>query len=276
MAFQIQIAGAEELSTRHLLTQVVIERPLYDHARAELTLHWHEGSRYEDRQTAFLAAKILNCPIDIQWKDNDLTEHVLCFHGYIEDVRGRRNTASSSLILSCVAFSKRTDLIPRYRTFQATTLLEIAQHIAHSEPLIKIDQAGDLDLPIVLSIQHGETDYAYLSRMMHAWAVPMITQDKTGQILLGARGTEPRTPFPDACYGWSEINFSGDLEALPYLADGGGGPAGLARSRVQEHNAQLSRLAARYYGIPDAPAINKRVSEASSKVDTSGYQLTLE
>ena len=276
MAFQIQIAGAEELSSRHLLTEVVISRPLYDHSRAELTLHWHEGSRYEDRQTAFLAGKLLNCPIDIQWKDNDLAEHFNGFRGYIEDVRGRRRVSSSSLLLSCVAFTRRTDLIPRYRTFQATTLLEIAQHIAQSDPLIKIDQAGDLDLPIVLSVQHGETNFAYLSRMLHAWGVPMALHDRTGQVILGARGTEAPIPFPDACYGWTEINFSGTLQALPFLASAGGGPAGVVAGREAAHNAELSRLAARYYSIPDAPAINKRVSEAVSRVDTSGYHLTLE
>ena len=275
MAFEIQIVGAEELSSRHLLTQVTVDRPLYDHTRAELTLHWQEGSLYEDRQTAFLAAKLLNCPIDIQWKDNDLTEHVTCFHGYIEDVRGHRETSSSSLALSCVSFSRRTDLIPRYRTFQATTLLEIASQIAKSEPLIKINQAGDMDLPIVLSVQHGETDFAYLSRMLHAWAVPMMISDKTGQVILGARGVEAQSPFPDSSYGWSEINFSGTLEALPYLASGGSGPVGVAQGRVQAHNAELPRKAAYYYGIPDAPAITKRVSEAASRTDTSGYHLVL-
>lgn len=276
MAFQIQIAGAEELSSRHLLTQVVIARPLYDHSHAELVLHWHEGSRYEDRQTAFLAGKLLDCPIDIQWKDNDLTEHFNGFRGYIEDVRGRRNVSSSSLLLSCVSFTKRTDLIPRYRTFQATTLLEIAQHIAKSDPLIKIDQAADLDIPITLSVQHGETNFGYLSRMLHAWGVPLALHDQTGQVILGARGSEPPTPLPDASFGWTEIEFLGTLQALPALASGGGGPAGVVGGRVAAHNAQLSRLAAKYFSIPDAPAINRKVSEAASRVDTSGYHLTLE
>ncbi len=275
MAFEIQIVGAEELSNHHLLTEVSIDRPLYDHARAALTLRWQEGSLYPDRQTAFLAAKLLNCPIDIQWKDNDLTEHVTCFHGYIEDVQGHREASSSSVSLSCVSFSRRTDLIPRYRTFQATTLLEIANQIAKSEPLIKVETPGDLDLPVVLSVQHGETDFAYLTRMLHAWAVPMLVSDKTGQVILGARGTEARAPFPDAAYGWSEINFSGTLEALPFLAGGGAGPVGVAQGRVSAHNSELSRKAAVYYGIPDAPAITQRVSEASSRVDTSGYGLVL-
>ncbi len=276
MAFQIQIAGAEELSSRHLLTNVRISRPLYDHARAELTLRWHEGSRYEDRQTAFLAGKLLDCPIDIQWKDNDLFEHFNGFRGYIENVQGRRSASASSLVLSCVAFSKRTDLIPRYRTFQATSLLEIAQHIAKSDPLIKIEEAGDLDLPIVLSVQHGETNFAYLSRMLHAWGVPMLVRDQTGQVILGARGTEPPSSFPDTSFGWTEISFAGALQALPYLAGAGGGPAGVVGGREEVHNAQLSRLAALYYGIPDAPAISRKVSEGASKVDTSGYHLTLE
>jgi len=276
MAFEIQIAGAEDLSGHHLLTEVTVERPLYDHARAALTLRWHEGSRYEDRGTALLAAKILNCPIDILWKDNDLAEHVTCFHGYIEDVCGRRESSSSSLLLSCVSFSQRADLIPRFRTFQATTLLEIAQHVAKSEPLIRIDQAGDLDLPVVLSVQHGETDFAYLSRMCHAWAVPMVAQDRTGQVVLGARGAETRHPFPDTGYGWTEINFLGALRALPYLGGGGGGAAGTAQGRDQAFNGGLARKAAYYYGIPDAPQISRLVSEAASLTDTSAYHLRLE
>lgn len=276
MAFEIQIVGAEELSSRHLLTEVTIDRPLYDHAHAALLLRWQEGSLYPERQTAFLAAKLLNCPIDILWKDNDLTEYVTCFHGYIEDVRGHREASASSLALSCVSFSQRTDLIPRYRTFQATTLLEIVSQIAKSEPLIKIETPGDMDLPVVLSVQHGETDFAYLTRMLHAWAVPMLVSDKTGQVILGARGTEARAPFPDSTYGWSAIGFSGTLEALPFLAGGGAGPVGVAQGRVSAHNAELCRKAAVYYGIPDAPAITKRVSEASSRVDTSGYQLVLD
>lgn len=276
MAFQIQIAGADELGRQQFVTQVVIERTLYEHTRADIVLRWQEHSRYGERQAAMQAAKILNCPIDVQWKDNNLGESTPVFHGYIENVSARRDASSSSLRLSCVAFSKRTDLVSRYRTFQATTLLDIAQHIAGREPLVKIAQAGDLAKQIVLSVQHAETDFVYLSRMLHAWGVPMATHDQTGQVMLGARGTESPHPFPDIGYGWTEVDFLGALKALPKLAGGGSGPTSLARAQVGALQGQLSRLAADYHPIPVSPDIKGTVSETVSQTDTSGYHLKLE
>jgi hypothetical protein len=51
---------------------------------------------------------------------------VRCFHGYVESTSGQRDASGSSLVLKCVSYSRRTDLVPRYRAFQATTLLAIS------------------------------------------------------------------------------------------------------------------------------------------------------
>jgi len=277
MAFQIKIAGVDTLALPKLITQVRIERALYDHTRAQIILHWQEQNRYGDRDAATMAAKMMSCTVDVQWKDNDLGESVDCFHGYIENVSARRVTSSTSLILDCVAFSKRTDLVPRYRTFQATTLLDIAQHIAGREPLIQVAQSGDMTMPIDLSVQHAETDFAYLSRMLHAWGVPLATDDKTGKVLLGARGTEAKQDFPDITYGWNQIDFLGGLHALPKLVTGGSsGPTELARGQVAAFQGQLSRRAADYFAIPAHPDVKGTHSKTMSQVDTSGYHLKLE
>ncbi len=277
MAFQVKIVGVDPLTLPQRVTQVQIERALYDHTRAQVVLRWQEQSRYGERAAATMAAKMLNCPIDVQWKDNDLVESTDCFHGYIENVSARRETTSTSLILSCVAFSKRTDVVPRYRTFQATTLLDIAQHISGREPLIKVAEAGDMSMPVALSVQHAETDFAYLVRMLHAWSVPLATEDKTGKVILGARGAEAKQEFPDIGYGWTQVDFLGALHALPKLTSGGSsGPTSAARGQLAAFQGQLSRLAADYFAIPAHPDVKGNHSETMSQVDASGYHLKLE
>jgi len=277
MAFQIKVTGVDDLTLPQRVTEVQIERALYDHTRAQVVLRWQEQTRYDERAAATMAAQMMNCPIDVQWKDNDLAESVDCFHGYIEHVTARRETTSTNLILACAAYSKRTDLVPRYRTFQATTLLDIAKHIAGREPLIKVAEAGDMVKPIALSVQHAETDFAYLSRMLHAWGVPLATDDKTGRVILGARGAEAKEDFPDVSYGWTQIDFLGALHALPKLAAGGSsGPTSVARAQLGTFQGQLSRLAADYHAIPAHPDTRGTHSQTVSQVDTSGYRLTLE
>ena len=277
MAFQIKVVGVDDLTLPQRVTQVQIERALYDHTRAQVVLRWQEQTRYGDRSAATMAAKMMNCPIDVQWKDNDLTESVDCFHGYIENVSAQRETTLTSLVLSCVAYSKRTDLVPRYRTFQATTLLDIAQHVAAREKLFQVAEAGDMVKPIELSVQHAETDFAYLVRMLHAWGVPLATEDKTGKVILGARGAEAKQDFPDISYGWTQVDFQGALHALPQLVSGGSsGPTSVARTQVGAFQGQISRLTADYFAIPTHPDIKGTHSDTMSQVDTSGYHLKLE
>jgi hypothetical protein len=111
--FKIVVAGMSELSRLQLVTEVVIDRRVYEHSRARITLRWDEQKRYGDRQTANIAAKLLNSTVDVEWKESNLTETVKCFHGYVEQVSGTRDPQGSLLVLECVSFSQRTDLIPR-------------------------------------------------------------------------------------------------------------------------------------------------------------------
>jgi hypothetical protein len=62
MAFKIAVTGVGELSQHQYITEVVIERRIYDHSRATLVMEWEEETIYKDRSTASIAAKTLNCP----------------------------------------------------------------------------------------------------------------------------------------------------------------------------------------------------------------------
>ena len=311
MTFQLDIADADELSQQQLITDVVIERALFSHAEAHVTVRWQDMDRYDARSAAFLAAKVLNHAITIHWKDNDLAEHVPCFRGYVQQAAAERESGFSLLKLTCASYSKRTDLVPRYRAFQATTLLDIVQHVAQVEPLIQVAQSADLNRPVTLSLQHGETDFAYLRRMCLAWGVPMATQDLTGRVLLGARGAETDAEFPDSDWGWTHVAFHGIAPTLAHLTGGSGsgggdsggsggsngassngtgggsngtsagvgagsGPTGLARTQIAELNGQLSTTAALYHTTTDRPKIHGNVGGAPALAGASGYHLKLQ
>ena len=292
MTFQLEFADADALFQKRLVTDVSIERTLFSHTEAHVTLRWQDMERYDARSAASLAAKMLNHPITVYWKDNDLAEHVPCFRGYVQQATAEREATFSLLRLACASYSRRTDLLPRYRAFQATTLLDIVQHIAQVEPLVKIGQSADLNLPVTLSLQHGETDFAYLRRLCLAWGVPLATQDRTGRVFLGARGVETDAPFPDSDWGWTGVAFHGIAPALVHLTAGGGsagggggtgggeagggGPTAAARTQIAEFNGQLATKAATYHTTVDRPAIHGHVGGAAALAGASGYHLRLE
>ena len=112
MAFQIKFAGVDDFAKRQFVAEVIIERRIYDHSRARIVLQWNESDRYDQRPTASLAAKLLNCVVGFAVaKDAYLGETVDCFHGYVERVSGERESVISRMIIECVSISKRTDLV---------------------------------------------------------------------------------------------------------------------------------------------------------------------
>ena len=276
MSFSITVAGIEELSAFQMTTDVSIERRVYDHSRARVTFEWVEDGLHSERRMAALAASCLNCTTDVHWKGYGAAEGVPCFHGYVEQAAGDRAAGRSRLTLDCVSMSKRADLAPRYRAFQACQLLDICRQVAKSEPLIKIGQAGDLSFDIALSVQYGETDYAYLSRMLHAWGIPMAVSDTTGQVTLGARGASAAGEFPDLDFRWSEVSFSGGTGHYPKRQNAGSGASHTARAQVDQLNGQVKPTATAYYPVPDSQPTRERHSTAHSQSDTSCYRLTFE
>ena len=276
MSFQVSVSGADDLTNFQMTTDVTVDRRVYDHSRARITYEWIEDGKHSERQMATLAASVLNCTVEIEWKGYGADDSVSCFQGYVERSSGDRAGGRSNLTLDCISLSKRADLVPRYRAFQACQLLDICQQVAKSEPLIKIGTSSDLSFDIPLSIQYGETDYEYLSRMLHAWGIPMSVSDSTGQITLGARGTSPATDFPDLDFRWSEVAFAGVTGYYAKLQNAGSGPSNAARGKVGDLNSQLSTTAAAYYPIPDSQPTREMHGTAHSQSDTVTYRVAFE
>ena len=272
MSFNINIAGLDELSDLHLSTDVTIDRRTYDHSVARVVLSWDVDHAPSEQNVVAFAAKAIGNTIDIEWKGYDLSETVDCFYGYVEQANGERVGNQSRLIVDCVSMSKRTDLVPRFRAFQACKLADICQQIAKSEPLIKIDSSADLDFDIPLSIQYDETDFSYLSRMLHAWGIPFAI-DYKGNVVLGARGTVSSNDFPGPDFRWLSVTFVGSISYFSTRINSGGGPPSSARSQVDRFHGQLPDVAADYYPIDDATYIRPRLNAVKSQTDTSYYHL---
>ena len=154
-------------------------------------------------------------------------------------------------------------------------MLDICQQVAATEPLVKVETAGDLNFDIPLSIQYGETDYEYLSRMMHAYGMPMSVLEKTGEVHLGARGTASSGKFPDIGFGWKSVAFEGLLEALPKRITGGSGPSSAAKGKLGDLYGQLKDKAADYAAVKDNQIMTEAVSNVRSQVDPALYRLTI-
>ena len=276
MAFQVCFTGSEELSRLQLLTDVRIERNIYDHSRADLTLEWDDGCLDPEGRTAEIAARLLNCKVDLLWRGCSMEEKIGCFHGYVEQVASERRGGLSRLQVSCVTESQRADLVPHYRAFQATTLLAICQQIMRTERLFKIGDAQALHLDIPLSLQHGETDYAYLGRMLRAHGIPMAIEEKTGEIYPGTRTEKRADKFPDSGRVWNSIRFLGAMDTYPQQVMGSGGPSGLAQRQVETFNRQLNQKARDYFTIPNNKKMRDTVSGVNSQVNTARYELLVE
>lgn len=278
MSFQVAVTGVDELSARPRITQVAIRRSAYDHSRATLVFRWDEQSAIGERKTAALAAQTLGCPVTVSWKEDDLSRTAEVFKGYVERANARREHAASYLTLECVTASKRTDLVPRYRAFQATTLADICDQIKATEPLIKVQTAADLNFDIPLSIQYGETDWQYLNRMLGAWGIPLAVNPKTGDVVLGARGTAPAAekPFPDASWGgWESVSFEGSVDYFFERKGGGAGATGSVRGQVGQFNGQVKPKTAEYAPVEDVGHVRKLSESVQSQVTPAFYRLAL-
>lgn len=280
MVFQVSVTGVDELAGRQMTTDVQIRRRLFGHSEAEIVIPWQENSGYDERDASRIAALALNCPVDVTWRDNDLGEATLLFHGYVQGATGIHRPASSSITLRGISYSARTDAVARFRAFQETNLAEIAQQIARSEPLIRIHQGNLLEaVPVPLSVQYGETDFGYLSRLCSAWNVPMAVSDLTGQVILGAASKETQQDFPDIDWGWSEVGFNAALHAPPPTSGPQVALTGLsdmARMGLGRYTAQLSPLAAHYAGHADGPALSDALGWRTAQAGTSERVLRLD
>jgi hypothetical protein len=257
MPFELVAPSIRQVIRRQYLTDVTIHRYLYQHSWARLVIDWDEGWREGDkhrnglRPTTQIGASLLNAEVAIRWRGKDLASQVDCFRGYVARVSARHTTTRSFLVLECISHSKRTDLIPRYRVWQDCTLLDICQHIASREPLIQIAPEAQSvlgDITIQLSVQYGETDFAYLSRMMHAWGIPLAVDDRAGKVIIGSPQIASSGTFPELNWHWRTLALEGHLVPLDSKArSASAGTLGIAKLQVNQFNQSLSRIASDYF-----------------------------
>jgi muramidase (phage lysozyme) len=257
MPFELVAPSIRQVIRRQYLTDVTIHRYLYQHSWARLVIDWDEGWREGDkhrnglRPTTQIGASLLNAEVAIRWRGKDLASQVDCFRGYVARVSARHTTTRSFLVLDCISHSKRTDLIPRYRVWQDCTLLDICQHIASREPLIQIAPEAQSvlgDITIQLSVQYGETDFAYLSRMMHAWGIPLAVDDRAGKVIIGSPQIASSGTFPELNWHWRTLALEGHLVPLDSKArSASAGTLGIAKLQVNQFNQSLSRIASDYF-----------------------------
>ena len=276
MSFKVTVSGVDGLDAGRLAAQARIERRLYAHSTAQLTIDWDETLGYSAQQAASLAAKAINAAVTVEWNGNDTQENVLCFTGYVQEATGQRIAGKSSLLLDCISNSKRTDEVPRYRAFQAVTLKAICDHLIATENSLEIQKAADLAFDIPLSVQYGETDFAYLRRMLHAWGIPMAVIEKTGKVMLGARGEASDGKFPGVDYDWNRITFTGATDFYEVCKGGGAGPSAAAYAKVKEFQGKLKPKANDYYPIPDSQPMRAQFSKAHSQADPVNVRLFLQ
>ncbi|GBC93877.1 hypothetical protein HRbin15_02379 [bacterium HR15] len=281
MPFELISPNVGQLVRRKYLTDVIIYRHLYQHSWARLVIDWDEEWREGDkhtnglRSTTQLGAAILNADIVLRWRGRDLSAQVDCFHGYVARVSARHTTTRSYLVLDCVSHSKRTDLVPRYRVWQDCTLLDICQHIASKESLIRITPAAQeilANISIPLSVQYGETDFAYLSRMMHAWGIPLAVDDQAGKVVIGSHTVTGSGVFPEPNWHWQVIALEGALIPVDNKARAASaGAIGIAKQKVSRFNQNLNRIASDYFPQLDEEH-QEQLMEITERMYDSMYQ----
>jgi len=259
--FQIVSEPFNRALKRSYVTQVSVQRRLYEHSTATIVVDWDDEQREGQKRsplppTLEIGAMLINTDILIRWASPDLTSSVDCFRGYVTSVKTHQTTTRSYIVLECIAHTKKTDLIPRYRVWQACTLADVCRHIRRREPMIQILANASRALssiPINLTFQYGETDFSYLQRMLRAWAIPLATDDLNNRVVIGTVRRSPKA-FPKHDWHWKDVSFESDLvPALPQQRIAAGGAFSIAKQRGSEFVNRLNPITANYIPQLDPP-----------------------
>ena len=261
MPFQIVSEPFNRALKRSYVTQVSVQRRLYEHSTATIVVDWDDEQREGQKRsplppTLEIGAVLINTDILIRWASPDLSSSVDCFRGYVTSVKTHQTTTRSYIVLECIAHTKKTDLIPRYRVWQACTLADVCRHIRRREPMIQILANASRALssiPINLTFQYGETDFSYLQRMLRAWAIPLATDDLNNRVVIGTVRRSPKA-FPKHDWHWKDVSFESDLvPALPQQRIAAGGAFSIAKQRGSEFVNRLNPITANYIPQLDPP-----------------------
>jgi hypothetical protein len=275
--FQIVSEPFNKALKRNYVTQVSIQRRLYDHSTATIIVDWDDELREGRKRspvppTIDIGATLINTDVLIRWAPPDLAASVDCFRGYVTAVKTHQTTTRSYIVLECVSHTKKTDLVPRYRVWQACTLADVCRHIRRREPLIQILANASRALssiPINLTFQYGETDFAYLQRILRAWAIPLATDDLNNRVVIGTVRRSPKA-FPKHDWHWKDVSFKSDLvPAIPQQRIAAGGAFSIAKQRGGDFANRLNQITNNYTPQLDPPneaelkAIRKNLEDNS-------------
>ena len=261
MPFQIVSEPFNKALKRNYVTQVSIQRRLYDHSTATIIVDWDDELREGRKRspvppTIDIGATLINTDVLIRWAAPDLAASVDCFRGYVTAVKTHQTTTRSYIVLECVSHTKKTDLVPRYRVWQACTLADVCRHIRRREPLIQILANASRALssiPINLTFQYGETDFAYLQRILRAWAIPLATDDLNNRVVIGTVRRSPKA-FPKHDWHWKDVSFKSDLvPAIPQQRIAAGGAFSIAKQRGGDFANRLNQITNNYTPQLDPP-----------------------
>jgi polyhydroxyalkanoate synthesis regulator phasin len=259
--FQIVSEPFNKALKRNYVTQVSIQRRLYDHSTATIIVDWDDELREGRKRspvppTIDIGATLINTDVLIRWAAPDLAASVDCFRGYVTAVKTHQTTTRSYIVLECVSHTKKTDLVPRYRVWQACTLADVCRHIRRREPLIQILANASRALssiPINLTFQYGETDFAYLQRILRAWAIPLATDDLNNRVVIGTVRRSPKA-FPKHDWHWKDVSFKSDLvPAIPQQRIAAGGAFSIAKQRGGDFANRLNQITNNYTPQLDPP-----------------------
>ncbi len=252
MSFEIVSGVINGLIAKTELADVSIVRRLYTHGTAHCTLGTDDQEADTYAALAEKGAKTLNADVLLRWHSKDDSETVDCFRGYVRSVRAERLEHRAYFHFECVSYSARLDQIRNFRVWESCTLKDVCDYlIGKNKGELDFGEGGASatgSVKIPLSVQYEETDFAYLCRMLHAWGIPLAVDDLNRKVLIGKPSVPAGDEFPSADRHWNTTSLEAGLVPIQTTAQGTGSASpGIARSKVLEFNAGLTRAPGHLY-----------------------------
>ncbi len=163
------------------LVSVDITKKVGEHSKLEAIIAYAEADLPDN------LSDVLGARLECRFEDGDVQEEL--FSGMIWEasitaleVEGTRRT-----LVEAYSDSVKADSVPQFRVFQkpGNTLRSIVDDVlGRAKARGEVGQA-DLSSQVVLSVQYGETDFAYLKRLVGAYGIPIIVDDVRGVVVVG-------------------------------------------------------------------------------------------
>lgn len=192
MPFIIECTEAQEVTGGPLhVVDVTLERYRCDHSRALITLRLPVDKTVSTSLAGLWkkAVSLSGVNVKLQWKDDDVSPLRDQFYGYVECTDIDAHPGEQGFLrLRCASHSRLLELRKQFRVWQLCLLGDIIRYFGnHFSARIQIAKNISKwdSIPIHLRIQHNETDFAFLRRLMDEVTMPFRVDDLSGKIVLG-------------------------------------------------------------------------------------------